>query len=102
MDEKVFAVGMFGYSDDCQNAWVDTSYEEIVQMPESGRWTQGESPNRNDSEYKPLRIIAKTPSGDEVRLYLDLRNEGWGVEAFGFSEAVIEHFIDKRYEEEDE
>ncbi len=102
MDEKVFSVGMFGYSDDCQNAWVGTSSEEICSMPEIGKWTQGESPNVNDSEYKPLRIVAKTPSGDEVRIYLNLRNYGWVVEAFGFSEAVVEHFIDKRYEEEDE
>lgn len=106
---QVFVVELSGYSDDCQGGCARELPEELHGEAKhiEPDWAKGEGlvwKHMKDSqgEYDPIRIVAYTPSGDEVRLYLRYEDHQWPVTAFGFVSGRVEVLINPAdYEEED-
>lgn len=91
-------VNLSGYSDDCHSAWTDQDGDESSHSEkEDCEWGEEDKGN----EYDPVRIVAITPNGDEVRLYLNFTRRCWEVTGFGFSEALVQRCVNLTRDSDD-
>lgn len=84
-------IKLYGYSDDQYNVETPPAkYESRLQPPASMIW--GESDRQSG---QPMRVLAKSPSGDSVSMYLDFNGDGFEVTIFGLELGKIETWVDE-------
>lgn len=83
-------IKLYGYSDDQYNVeTLPANYESRLGPSDGEEW--GESDRQS---YRPMRVLAKSPSGDNVSIYLDFSGDGFEVSIFGLELGKIETWVD--------